>query len=196
MIIKRKNKEAIVDKVVWCCDTITYWLKYDDIIEGNWRAEHLQPYEEETVDESIDKTNQVIFEANAQSCDIMNDIIKEETMREKLEQTTLDIPAGYEFFGINDDNKIVLTKIQQKYPKTYKECCDVLGIDTMDNDAKGYKHFLVIQFQELLIARDAYWKIAGEQMGLGKPWKPDWEDGRPKYGLIVSGNRVKKQKSE
>lgn len=61
-----------------------------------------------------------------------------------------------------------------EYPKTYKECCDVLGINTMDNDAKGYKHFLVIQFQELLIARDAYWKIAGEQMGLGKPWEPDW----------------------
>ena len=52
VIIKRKNKKAIVDKVVWCCDTITYWLKYDDMIEGNWRVEHLQPYEEETVNEN------------------------------------------------------------------------------------------------------------------------------------------------
>lgn len=48
VIIKCKNKEAIVDKVYWYCDTITYWLKYDGFIEGNWRAEHLQTYKEET----------------------------------------------------------------------------------------------------------------------------------------------------
>lgn len=28
--------------------------------------------------------------------------------------------------------------------------------------------------RKLLICRDAYWKIAGEEMGLGKPWKPDY----------------------
>lgn len=69
---------------------------------------------------------------------------------------------------------VEFVKKQPQYPKTYKECCDVLGLSTMDNDAKGYKDILIIQFQELLIARDAYWKIAGEQMWLGKPWKPDW----------------------
>jgi len=26
-------------------------------------------------------------------------------------------------------------------------------------------------FRKLLICRDAYWKIAGEEMGLGKPWE-------------------------
>ena len=75
---------------------------------------------------------------------------------------------------VRDGRTFAVKKKPVYYPKTYKECCDVLGIDTLDNDAKGYKHFLVIQFQELLIARDAYWKIAGEQMGLGKPWEPDW----------------------
>ena len=54
-----------------------------------------------------------------------------------------------------------------KYPKTYKECCDALGLNTMDNDAQGYKGDLIIRFQELIIARDAYWKIAGD-------WKPDF----------------------
>ena len=34
----------------------------------------------------------------------------------------LDIPEGYEFFGIDDDNKIVLTKKQPQYPKTFEEC--------------------------------------------------------------------------
>lgn len=76
-------------------------------------------------------------------------------------------------------------KSNAQYPKTYKECCDVLGIGTMDNDAEGYKADLIIRFQELFIARDAYWKIAGEQMGLGKPWKPDWNNGdQERYGII------------
>ena len=72
------------------------------------------------------------------------------------------------------DGKTYAVKKKPIYPKNYKECCDVLGIDTMDNDAKGYKHFLLIQFQELIIARDAYWKIAGDYLELDKPWEPDW----------------------
>jgi hypothetical protein len=32
------------------------------------------------------------------------------------------------------------------------------------------------KFGELLICRDAYWKIAGEKMGLGKSWEPDWKN--------------------
>lgn len=75
-------------------------------------------------------------------------------------------PEGYIFKDENgnviDAKRIVLEKKEKKYPTTYKECCDVLGLDTMDNDAQGYKAFLIIQFQELLIARDAYWKIAGD----------------------------------
>lgn len=67
---------------------------------------------------------------------------------------------------------IIRREEEQEYPKTYKECCDVLCLNTMDNDAQGYKGELIIRFQELLIARDAYWKIAGEEIGLGKPWKP------------------------
>jgi hypothetical protein len=38
----------------------------------------------------------------------------------------------------------------------------------------GYNCELLKKFGELLICRDAYWKIAGEEMGLGKPWEPDW----------------------
>lgn len=114
---------------------------------------------------------------------------KEETMK----QIKIDIPKGYEFFGIDDDNKIVLTKKQYKYPKTYKECCDVLGLSTMDNDAQGYKVDLIICFQELLIARDAYWKIAGEEMGLDKPWEPDWNNSSQFKDVIIcrSNNIIK-----
>jgi hypothetical protein len=98
------------------------------------------------------------------------------------------IPDGWEFK--QRDNKMFGVRKQPKYPKTYKDCCDVLGLSTMDNDAKGYKGYLIIRFQELLIARDAYWKIAGEQMGLDKPWEPDWKDeSENKYTIVLHGNK-------
>lgn len=95
----------------------------------------------------------------------------------------IDIPRGYEFVGVDDDNQqVVFEKVGYHYPKTYKECCDILGICTMDNDAQGYKGYLIIRFQELLIARDAYWKLAGD-------WKPDWEnDIQEKWIIFTASN--------
>ena len=46
------------------------------------------------------------------------------------------------------------------------------------------------EFQKLLLCRDAYWEIAGEQMGLGKPWEPDWMDEKTKYGIRTYQNTV------
>jgi hypothetical protein len=101
------------------------------------------------------------------------------------------IPDGYEFDTVYNGN-IILKPIKPQYPKTYKECCDVLGLNTMDNDAQGYKANLIIQFQELIIARDAYLKIAGDELGLGKPWKPDWLSGRKeeKYCIGTQNNEI------
>lgn len=120
-------------------------------------------------------------------------------MEEKLEQITLDIPDGYEFFGINDDNKVVLTKKHIQYPKTYKECCDVLKIKYPDFIAEEdgmyastYKNILFGALKELIICRDAYWKIAGEEMGLGKPWEPDYDSGVNKYGIIYMNKLIQK----
>ena len=35
---------------------------------------------------------------------------------------------------------------------------------------------LMNQLNKLFICRDAYWKLAGEEMGLGKPLEPDWNN--------------------
>lgn len=86
-----------------------------------------------------------------------------------------------------ENGKWFAIKKKPKYPATYKECCDVLGIDTMDNDAKGYKHFLVIQFQELLIARDAYWKIAG--------WEPDYKGHELKFYINTYKGEIDNDKT-
>jgi hypothetical protein len=83
---------------------------------------------------------------------------KEETMEEKLEQITVDIPNEYEFFGIDDNNKIVLTKKQLQYPKTYVECAKILDCFSAVY-IDGYKNDLLEKLQELLVCRDAIGKL-------------------------------------
>ena len=145
-----------------------------------------QPYKEET----MDKVSKAVFDANAQCCDITNRLIKEETMEEKSEQITVDIPNGYEFFGIDDNNKIVLTKKQLQYPKTYEECAQILLERASIRNDIGHKGDLLIALQRLLVCRDAYWKIAGKQMGLGEPWKPDWLNTEQDKFVLYTHNNV------
>ena len=80
-----------------------------------------------------------------------------------------------------------------KYPKTCEECCKVLGYETEEDEISCYKGHLIDSFVNLLICRDAYWKIAGEQMGLGKLWKPDFtNDDEERYGIYTAANKVVK----
>lgn len=67
------------------------------------------------------------------------------------------------------NGKWFVVKKKPELPKTYEECCKVLGIIGVDNGYCGYKWKLLGAFQELLICRDAYWKLAGD-------WKPNWEE--------------------
>jgi hypothetical protein len=99
----------------------------------------------------------------------------------------IEVNLGDDYEYKFEMNRLYILKKKPKYPTNYKESCDVLGLNTMDNDACGYKADLIIRFQELFIARDAYWKIAGKQMGLGKPWEPDWKSGEEKKYCIYCG---------
>ena len=68
------------------------------------------------------------------------------------------------------------------YPKTYKEYNRIMGVELWNTlwgeDATEYEEQmedLINAFIRLKVCRDAYWKIAGEEMGLGEPWKPNQE---------------------
>lgn len=110
--------------------------------------------------------------------------------------TEWKLPDGYQFKDENGNvinaTKIVLEKKKKEYPKTYEECCKVLGIEggrLMFNNSgiTQYERELYIKMNnlsKLIICRDAYWKIAGEEMGLGKPWEPDYDSGVDKFGII------------
>ena len=95
------------------------------------------------------------------------------------------VPNGYE---LQEDGYFSWVKKKNKYPKTFEECCKILGLlnvdlcfntdyRSFDASKEQWKRLgLMNQFYQLLICRDAYWKIAGEEMGLGKPWEPRWND--------------------
>lgn len=106
--------------------------------------------------------------------------------------------------NIINATKIVLEKKKKEYPKTYEECCKILGFLNVDLCFNAeYRSFdaskeqwkrlgLMNQFYQLLICRDAYWKIAGEEMGLGKPWKPSWDKCTgEKYGIFSVLNTLR-----
>jgi hypothetical protein len=79
--------------------------------------------------------------------------------------------------------------MEDKYPSSYEECCFILNEYSNQPNITGYKYELLDNFRKLIICLNAYWKIAGKQMGLDAPWKPDWNDEKQdKYGLY---NEVK-----
>lgn len=58
-----------------------------------------------------------------------------------------------------------------KYLTTFEECCNMLYCHAALKPIVGHKAKLLFNLEMLLICRDAYWKMAGEEMGLGKPWE-------------------------
>jgi hypothetical protein len=95
------------------------------------------------------------------------------------------------------------------YPTTYEECCEVLMGKTnfseftlvpikysnttkFDNNVSPDAPYMEIfnNLYTIIICRDAYWKIAGEQMGLDKPWKPDWNEETDKFTISNKCNKI------
>jgi hypothetical protein len=101
------------------------------------------------------------------------------------------IPDGYEFDKV-DNNQIILKPIKPKYPKTYKECQTILD-NYSTGKVSGYKAMLLSTLGKIIVCRDAYWKITGEQMGLGKSWEPDWKNlKQKKYCIYCSEDDIQK----
>ena len=112
------------------------------------------------------------------------------------------IPDGYEFDTV-DNGKIILKPIRSKYPTTYKECCKVvnaspfvkLSYDMSNGQTYSYdvdNLQLYEDMRRIKICRDAYWKIAGEEMGLDKTWDINYGCGEWGYwiGYDVNANKI------
>ena len=100
------------------------------------------------------------------------------------------------------DGKTYAVKKKPVYPTSYDECCKILGCKSnhfftdfsyngLDIEISNYEDKideLLQNFRKLRYCRDAYWKIAGEEMGLDKPWEPDWQKTEERKFCIIRKN--------
>lgn len=88
---------------------------------------------------------------------------------------------------ILENGKVFVVRKQPQYPKTYEGCCKVLfphSIALGKILTSGYNCELLKKFGELLICRDAYWKIAGD-------WKPDYiNTSQKKFAVEMVEDRI------
>ena len=168
------NENQTITSAVWDCkeNEVGYQTDNNEYVYVNY----LQPYKEETMEENTDTA-------------LAPDLKGEDYSGRRF---GYKIPKGYEFECVRN-NEIILKPIKPQYPKTFEECAKVLLERASVRNDIGYKGDLIVTLQKLLVCRDAYWKIAGEQMGLGKLWKPDWEKAdERKYCIVNTEGNVAK----
>ena len=172
----------------WCnkCNCVLYNVS----TYCNLREYAFTPYKEETMEEKSNLLQQ------------LKDYF-DNTPREVIEKEWHEYDKYNEISPkVNEYLEYVNNIRQPKYPKTCAECCGVLKIPNderyIDIDVPLDYNKLLSAFTKLLICRDAYWEIAGVQMGLGKPWEPDYTDksyeqGSPiKYVIYYTGTHITK----
>lgn len=95
------------------------------------------------------------------------------------------------------DGVIIAESKTIKLPKTFEDCCKVLGIsqyisliydldDGSSNELYKYHIELLRSFRKLMICRDAYRQIAG-----WKPWENTYNGVRKMFGIMQSGSTVR-----
>ena len=214
------NATFISEMVTFCKKTVTissvlptlevYRIK-EDGGRYHWTDEMFEKLAEEGNNmNNIDKLKRISTPAEENWFEIAKEWEREDKEMDKLKHETI-LPEGYVFKDENGNiinaTKIVLEKKEKMYPKTYEECCKILGVDpnnflTITNcyygevETTNYERGLLNNLTSLWylrICRDAYWKIAGEEMGLGKPWEPDWKKGnQSKYCICNNSDNIEK----
>lgn len=150
---------------------------------------NIKPFKEETMELNIvnNDCNNLIINTTTDLQD--NKVI---TFRNcELDKVELDLADMFKI--VLKEGKYYVVRKEPQYPKTYEECCKILDWNHRDYDRVGYKSNLLCKLQLLILCRDAYWEIAGEAMGLGKPWEPDWyDDEQGRYAIMVYENKLYK----
>lgn len=112
------------------------------------------------------------------------------------------IPEGFEFDKV-EDGEIILKPKKKELPKTYGECCEVLGINDLPYMAYTWNRNEDVEvvllepqvtllqqlevLRKLIVCRDAYWKLAGD-------WKFKIGDSSEEtvYALTIWGSGILK----
>ena len=92
---------------------------------------------------------------------------------------TIEIPKGYRFKERLFD-KFVFEKMNDR-PTEIREASEILGIGMFDHER--YRNGLLESLRELLLFRDAWWKMADD-------WKPDWNEETDKFTISNKCNKI------
>lgn len=147
------------------CGSI-FTIKDIDIDLGAYNVEENIYYWTDNMLEGLVESNEkpVVFE---------NIVFPNENYADKVE-----LCLGNDYEIVVEDGRTFVQKKKPKYPTNHEECCQYLGYNDKLSANK------LVLFSQLINARNAYWKIAGEEMGLDKSWEPDWTDNYQKKWLI------------
>lgn len=180
-----------VEKMRWVDDHVEYAVKrlwyWND--HYTFTAEDLQPFEEETM-EIMEEGVYAYNEINCYHRDFADKV---------------QIRLGGDYKIEVEEGKTYIVRKKPQYPMSYLECCRIIVAKhdrhyyyTKKDKEQDYPNEIRIldqldHLRMLIICRDAYWKIAGEQMGWGKPWEPDWKSAiQYKYCLYTDSGGIKK----
>lgn len=171
-----------------------YWCDVKELLK--WNAEFLVNKEkgEEVGKMLVDITLSHLHRNHLE--DVLSELYEhiKTTPKEELEREFEEIkewsnvgPTVEEFMAFCE-----CVNKKPKYPDNYDECCEVIGINRHDVEIdlpQPYQQKM-FNFFKLRICCDAYWKIAGEQMGLDKPWKPNWNEETDKFTISNKCNKI------
>lgn len=148
-----------------CIDS--YLIKEDSDNNG-WTDDMFEGLAEEGIyDEEFVNAINTAYNACLDEYNEVPNKIDKVFISDKNYQDKVELCLGDDYEIVVEDGRTFVQKKKSQYPKTYEECCQHLGCDDKLSAGK------LVLFQQLINARNAYWKIAGEEMGLDKSWEPN-----------------------
>ena len=179
--------------MLWDCDDVVYYVQGIDFSKAvSSKDRDLQPYKEETIktippymdyDIKADKGEEGVYSYNEINC-------YHQDFADKVQ-----IRLGNEYEIKVEEGRTYIVKKKPKYPKTYEECCKIIqSVPNFYIDTHLYSYELDSLYK-LLIHRDAYWKIAGEEMGLDGPWKYDISKGEFSSAISYQYGYIRKRET-
>lgn len=175
--IKPLFKTGDVVKLKGCPDKNIFWIVMDVVKDGYIFNDGIKyPFDDQ---HHYEKSNREVINMTKETITPAPDITANITDKNNCD---IACPDGYEFYDENGNligNKVMMRPKKPKYPTSYNDCCDILGFKNRNkseqqflNSCDLYDAELMTKFSMLKVCRDAYWKIAGEELEMGEPWEP------------------------
>lgn len=187
-IVLYQNKEYKISGMAWDLNSECIVYHLEDDMEENFQNSI-------RVEELIKYNGKIIERGQWHPCDFS--ICNGKRIAFVEDKTELILNDNFEI--IVEDGKTFVVRKQPIYPRTYEQCCDIVGAfnhselvyKITDGYDCPYDTLLLDKlnsYRKLLICRNAYWKICNYQ--------PNWNDDSVKHYIQYSGNDLIKDEIE